>query len=63
MCVSRVSTVTFVRVVRPPVIDEYHPNKTNHERMNLHDLITFAIMTHIVFDGMYKRAYRLLLRS
>ena len=31
--------------------------------MSLHDLIAFAIMAHIVFDGIYKKAYKLFIEE
>jgi hypothetical protein len=31
--------------------------------MSLHDLIAFGVMAHIVFDGVYKKAYKLFIEE
>jgi hypothetical protein len=35
---------------------KHYPSKTNHEKMSLCDLITFSIMAHKHFNGIYKKA-------
>ena len=39
-------------------VRDYYPSKANHEKMSLYDLMAFAVMTHISFDGVYKKAYK-----
>ena len=50
---------SFVKRVISTVVDGHYPSKANHEVMSLHDPIAFAVMAHIVLDGMYRKAYRL----
>ena len=42
---------------------EYCSSKANHEKMSLYDLITFAVLSHMHFEGVYKRAYRLFIED
>ncbi len=51
--------LAIVRRVISLIVDEHYPSKAYHERMSLHDLIAFGVMAHIVFDGIYKKAYGL----
>ncbi len=51
----------MVKLVRNSVyttVRGYYPSKANHEKMSLYDLMTFAVMAHICFDGVYKKAYK-----
>jgi hypothetical protein len=38
-------------------VERHYPSKANHEKMSLHDLIVFAVLSHRHFDGVYKRAH------
>jgi len=47
--------IAIVKRALSSIVDKYYPSKSNNEKMSLHDLIVFAIMAHIVFDGTYKK--------
>jgi coproporphyrinogen III oxidase-like Fe-S oxidoreductase len=55
--------VNFIRSVVSPVVEKHYPSKANHEKMSLYDLIAFGVMAHKHFDGVYKRAYRVLIEG
>jgi len=55
--------VEFIRRVIHPAVERLYPSKANRERMSLYDLIAFAVMAHRHFDGVYKRAYRVLVEE
>jgi len=55
--------ISFVKRATSSIVDKYYPSKSNNEKMSLHDLIAFAIMAHIVFDGIYKKAYKLFIEE
>ena len=55
--------IDFIRSVVSPVVEKHYPSKANHEKMSLYDLIAFGVMAHKHFDGVYKRAYRVLIEE
>ncbi len=55
--------VAIVRRVVSPIVAEHYPSKANNEKMSLYDLIVFGVMAHIVFDGIYKKAYKLFIEE
>jgi hypothetical protein len=55
--------VNFIRSVVSPVVEKHYPSRANHEKMSLYDLIAFGVMAHRHFDGVYKRAYRVLMEG
>jgi hypothetical protein len=55
--------IAIVKRATSSIVDKYYPSKSNNEKMSLHDLIAFAIMAHIVFDGIYKKAYKLFIEE
>lgn len=55
--------VDFIRSVISPVVERHYPSKANHEKMSLYDLIAFAVLAHRHFEGVYKRAYRVLIED
>jgi hypothetical protein len=55
--------IKFIRRLIFPVVQKHYPSKANREKMKLYDLITFAIMAHLRFDGVYKKAYRVLIEE
>jgi coproporphyrinogen III oxidase-like Fe-S oxidoreductase len=55
--------IDFIKSVIYPVVEEHYPSKANHEKMSLYDLIAFGVMAHKHFDGVYKRAYRVLIED
>jgi hypothetical protein len=55
--------IKFIRRLIFPVVQKHYPSKANREKMKLYDLITFAIMAHLRFGGVYKKAYRVLIEE
>jgi hypothetical protein len=55
--------INFIRSVITPIVEKHYSSKANHEKMSLYDLITFGIMAHKHFDGIYKKAYRVLIED
>jgi len=55
--------INFIRSVITPIVEKHYPSKANHEKMSLYDLITFGVMAHKHFDGIYKKAYRVLIED
>jgi hypothetical protein len=55
--------IKFIRRLILPIVQKHYPSKANREKMKLYDLITFAIMAHLRFDGVYKKAYRVLIEE
>jgi hypothetical protein len=47
----------FIKSVISSAVERHYPSKANHEKMSLHDLIVFAVLSHRYFDGVYKRAH------
>lgn len=45
------------------IVEEHYPSKSNHEKMTLYELIAFAILSHMRFEGIYKRAYKLFIED
>ncbi|NJE12222.1 IS982 family transposase [Thermococcus sp. LS2] len=46
-----------------PIIRKYYPKKAHREVISLYDLITFAILAHLHFNGVYKHAFRVLIEE
>ena len=46
-----------------PIIRKHYPKNTHREVISLYDLITFAILAHLHFNGVYKHAYRVLIEE
>ena len=46
-----------------PIISKHYPKNTHREIISLYDLITFAILAHLHFGGIYKHAYRVLIEE
>ncbi|WP_225807869.1 IS982 family transposase [Thermococcus bergensis] len=46
-----------------PIISKHYPKNTHREIISLYDLITFAILAHLHFNGVYKHAYRVLIEE
>ena len=46
-----------------PIISKHYPKNTHREVISLYDLITFAILAHSHFGGIYKHAYRVLIEE
>ena len=44
-------------------MEKHYPSKANHEKMSLQDLIAFAVLSHRHFDGVYKRAHRVIVQD
>lgn len=55
--------INFIRSVITPIVEKHYPLKANHQKMSLYDLITFGIMAHKHFDGIYKKVYRVLIED
>lgn len=55
--------VDFIRSVISPVVESHYPSKANHEKMSLYDLVAFAVLAHRHFEGVYKRAYGVLIED
>jgi len=55
--------INFIRSVITLIVEKHYSSKANHEKMSLYDLITFGIMAHKHFDGIYKKAYRVLIED
>jgi hypothetical protein len=53
--------INSIKSIISPIVEEHYPSKANHEKMSLYDLITFGIITHKHFSGVYKRAYVVLI--
>jgi len=51
----------LVRGVIRPTVERYYPSRANNEKMSLYDLIAFAVLANRHFEGVYKRAYRVLI--
>ncbi len=46
-----------------PIVSKHYPKNTHREIISLYDLITFAILAHLHFNGVYKHAYRVLIEE
>ncbi|NJE09287.1 IS982 family transposase [Thermococcus sp. M39] len=46
-----------------PIVSKHYPKNTRREVISLYDLITFAILTHLHFNGVYKHAFRVLIEE
>ncbi|MBP1912996.1 hypothetical protein J2747_002325 [Thermococcus stetteri] len=46
-----------------PIVSKHYPKNTRREVISLYDLITFAILAHLHFNGVYKHAYRILIEE
>ena len=53
----------FIKSLVSHIIEAYYPSKSNHEKMTLYDVIAFAILSHMRFEGVYKRGYRLFIEE
>ncbi len=53
----------FIKTAISPAVEKHYPSKANHEKMSLHDLVAFAVLAHRHFDGVYRRAHRVLVQD
>jgi hypothetical protein len=53
----------FIKTAISPAVEKHYPSKANHEKMSLHDLVAFAVLAHRHFDGVYKRAHRVMVQD
>ena len=53
----------FAKSLVSHIVEAYYPSKSNHEKMTLYDVIAFAILSHMRFEGVYKKGYRLFIEE
>ena len=49
--------ISKIRQFQTPIVRKYYPSKATREVLSLYDLITFGILSHLLFSRNIKRAY------